>query len=167
MNACKAIEKALKDSLVKYAAIGQDVWLCCEQEQVKDSDPEEKRKAEKVFPQVWMMATPEGADDNGWTFHQPLGIVIATHFADDPYAVMRAEIYEAVGGLVKKLYVQALDPSIAHTELDYFTAQFTTYLNGGTISIGGITMPGGSPPGLAGTAQTMSVELVFHWSQKP
>jgi hypothetical protein len=166
MNACKAIELALKDTLAKFAKCGESTWLCAEQAQTKDADFEERTKANRFFPCVVIMATPESADDNGWTFAQPVRLLIGTHSSDDPFATNRAEIYEAVRGLVNALYFQALDPSIApQTELDFFAQAFSGYLSGGTIAIGGITLPGNPAPGIVGEIQTMTVELVFHWPQ--
>ena len=61
MNACKAIELAMKDTIARYAAVGGGVWLCAEQSQTKDSDFEERRKAE--------VAAAIGAD---WLVYQDL-----------------------------------------------------------------------------------------------
>ena len=166
MNACKAIELAMKDTMAKYAPVGGDVWLCAEQSQTKDADFEERRKAERYFPQIHISASPESADDNGWTFSQSLSLLIGTHSADDPFCQARAEIYDAMRGVVDNLYFQALDETITpREEITFFESQFSSYLTGGTIYIGGITLPGGSPPGLVGDVQTIGVELMFHWSK--
>jgi len=166
MNACKAIELALKDTLARYAAVGGGVWLCAEQSQTKDSDFEERRKAERYFPQIHIQASPESADDNAWTFSQPVSLMIGTHSADDPFGQTRAEIYDALRAVVDALYLQTLDQTATpREEITYFSTQFSGYLTGGTIYIGGITLPGGSPPGLVGDVQTIGVELMFHWSK--
>jgi hypothetical protein len=166
MNACKAIELAVKDTLAKYAAVGGGVWLCAEQSQTKDSDFEERRKAERYFPQIHIQASPESADDNAWTFSQPVSLMIGTHSADDPFGQTRAEIYDALRAVVDALYLQTLDQTATpREEITYFSTQFSGYLTGGTIYIGGITLPGGSPPGLVGDVQTIGVELMFHWSK--
>jgi len=166
MNACKAIELALKDTISRYAAVGGGVWLCAEQSQTKDSDFEERRKAERYFPQIHIQASPESADDNAWTFSQPVSLMIGTHSADDPFGQTRAEIYDALRAVVDALYFQTLDKNLTpREEITYFTTQFSGYLTGGTIYIGGITLPGGSPPGLVGDVQTIGVELMFHWSK--
>jgi hypothetical protein len=166
MNACKAIELALKDTLARYAAVGGGVWLCAEQSQTKDSDFEERRKAERYFPQIHIQASPESADDNAWTFSQSVTLMIGTHAGDDPFGQTRAEIYDALRSVVDNLYFQTLSSSITQRdEFTYFSTQFSGYLTGGTIHIGGITLPGGSPPGLVGDVQTMGVEMMFHWSQ--
>jgi hypothetical protein len=166
MNACKAIELAMKDTLAKYAAVGGGVWLCAEQSQTKDADFEERRKAERYFPQIHISAAPEASDDNGWTFAQSLTLLIGTHCADDPFCQTRAEIYNAMRKVVDALYFQTLDKNLTpREEITYFTEQFSGYLTGGTIYIGGITLPGGSPPGLVGDVQTIGVELMFHWSK--
>jgi hypothetical protein len=92
--------------------------------------------------------------------------MIGTHAADDPFCQTRAEIYDAMRVVVDDLYFQTLDKTIApREEIKYFEAQFAGYLTGGIIYIGGITLPGGSPPGLVGDVQTISVEMMFHWSQ--
>jgi hypothetical protein len=166
MNACKAIELALKDTIARYAAVGGGVWLCAEQSQTKDSDFEERRKAERYFPQIHIQASPESADDNAWTFSQPVSLMIGTHSADDPFGQTRAEIYDALRAVVDALYLQTLDQTATpREEITYFSSQFSGYLTGGTIYIGGITLPGGSPPGLVGDVQTIGVELMFHWSK--
>jgi hypothetical protein len=166
MNACKAIELAMKDTLAKYAAVGGGVWLCAEQSQTKDADFEERRKAERYFPQIHIQASPESADDNAWTFSQPVSLMIGTHSADDPFGQTRAEIYDALRAVVDALYLQTLDQTATpREEITYFSTQFSGYLTGGTIYIGGITLPGGSPPGLVGDVQTIGVELMFHWSK--
>jgi len=166
MNACKAIELAMKDTLARYAPVGGGVWLCAEQSQTKDSDFEERRKAERFFPQIYISASPEAADDNAWTFSQSVSLMIGTHSADDPFGQTRAEIYDALRTVVDALYFQTLDENLTpREEITYFTAQFSGYLTGGTIYIGGITLPGGSPPGLVGDVQTIGVELMFHWSK--
>jgi hypothetical protein len=166
MNACKAIELAMKDTLARYAPVGAGVWLCAEQSPTKDADFEERRKAERYFPQIHISAAPESADDNAWTFSQSLTLMIGTHAADDPFCQTRAEIYDAMRGVVDGLYFQTLDKTIApREEIKYFEAQFAGYLTGGTIYIGGITLPGGSPPGLVDDVQTIGVEMMFHWSQ--
>jgi hypothetical protein len=164
MNACKAIELALKDTIGKYATVGTGVWVCCEQSQTKDEDFEERKKAGRFFPMLHIQASPEGADENGWTFAQPVRLLIGTHAADDPFCQFRADVYEAVRGLVDDLYYETLDSSLEQTELVYLTAQFASYLNGGTINIGGITLPGCPPPGLVGEIQTMQIDMVLHWS---
>ncbi len=166
MNACKAIELAMKDTLAKYAAVGGGVWLCAEQSQTKDADFEERRKAERYFPQIRISASPEAADENGWTFSQSVSLLIGTHSADDPFGQTRAEIYDAMRVVVDALYFQTLDKDLTpREEITYFTAQFSGYLTGGTIHIGGITLPGGSPPGLVGDVQTIGVDLMFHWAK--
>ena len=166
MNACKDIELAMKDTLAKYAPVGGGVWLCAEQSQTKDADFEERRKAERYFPQIHISPSPESADDNGWTFSQSLSLLIGTHSADDPFGQMRAEIYDAMRAVVDALYLQTLDQTATpREEITYFSEQFSGYLTGGTIYIGGITLPGGSPPGLVGDVQTIGVELMFHWSK--
>jgi hypothetical protein len=166
MNACKAIELAMKDTIARYAAVGGGVWLCAEQSQTKDSDFEERRKAERYFPQIHIQASPESADDNAWTFSQPVSLMIGTHSADDPFGQTRAEIYDALRAVVDALYLQTLDQTATpREEITYFTTQFSGYLTGGTIYIGGITLPGGSPPGLVGDVQTIGVELMFHWAK--
>ena len=166
MNACKAIELAMKDTLARYAPLGGGVWLFAEQSQTKDSDFEERRKAERYFPQIHISAAPEAADDNAWTFSQSVSLLIGTHSADDPFCQTRAEIYDALRAVVDALYLQTLDQTATpREEITYFTAQFSGYLTGGTIYIGGITLPGGSPPGLVGDVQTIGVELMFHWSK--
>jgi hypothetical protein len=166
VNACKAVELAMRDTLAKYAEVGAGVWLCAEQSQTKDADFEERRKAERYFPQIHISASPENADENGWTFSQSLSLLIGTHCDDDPFGQNRAEIYDAMRGVVDALYFQQLDDSITpREEITYFIAQFSGYLTGGTINIGGITLPGGSPPGLVGNVQTMGVDMMFHWSQ--
>ena len=166
MNACKAIELAMKDTIAKYAAIGEGVWLCAEQSQTNDADFEERRKAERYFPQIHISAAPESADENGWTFSQSVSLLIGTHCADDPFCQNRATIYDALRGVVDALYFQTLNKDLTpREEITYFLAQFSGYLTGGTINIGGITLPGGTPPGLVGDVQTMGVEMMFHWSQ--
>ncbi len=166
MNACKAIELAMKDTLARYAPVGGGVWLCAEQSQTKDADFEERRKAERYFPQIHISASPEAADDNGWTFAQSLTLLIGTHSADDPFCQTRAEIYDAMRKVVDAMYFQTLDKNLTpREEITYFTEQFSGYLTGGTIYIGGITLPGGSPPGPVGDVQTIGAELMFHWSK--
>jgi hypothetical protein len=146
--------------------MGGGVWLCAEQSQTKDSDFEERRKAERYFPQIHIQASPEAADDNAWTFSQSVSLMIGTHSADDPFGQTRAEIYDALRAVVDALYLQTLDQTATpREEITYFTEQFSGYLTGGTIYIGGITLPGGSPPGLVGDVQTIGVELMFHWSK--
>ena len=164
MNACKAIELAMKDTLARYAPVGGGVWLCAEQSQTKDSDFEERRKASRYFPLIRISASPEAADDNGWTFAQSLTLTIATQVDDDPFGQTRAEIYDAMRKVVDLIYFQALAPQLTpRDELTYFTAQFAGYMTGATVTIGGITLPGGSPPGLVGDVQTIGVEMMFHW----
>lgn len=164
MNACAAIELAMRDTIAKYAAVGGGVWLCAEQSQTKDADFEERKKAERFFPQLHISASPEIADDNGWTFAQSIQLVIGTHAADDPFGQTRAEIYDGLRKVVDSMYFQALNPQLTpREELSYFTTQFSGYLTGATIYIGGITLPGGSPPGLVGDVQTIGVEMMFHW----
>lgn len=164
MNACKAIELAMKDTIAKYAAIGGGVWLCAEQSQTKDADFEERVKAKRWLPQVRIIASPESADDSGWTFAQPVRIGIVTQADDDPFCQTRAEIYDAVRKVVGLLYFQALVPQLTpREELDYFTAQFAGYMTGATVTIGGITLPGGSGPNSDGDVQTIGVEMMFHW----
>jgi hypothetical protein len=166
VNACKAIELAMKDTLARYAPVGGGVWLCAEQSQTKDADFEERRKAERYFPQIHISASPEAADDNGWTFAQSLTLLIGTHSADDPFCQTRAEIYDAMRKVVDAMYFQTLDKNLTpREEITYFTEQFSGYLTGGTIYIGGITLPGGSPPGPVGDVQTIGAELMFHWSK--
>lgn len=167
MNACAAIELALRDTIAKYAAVGGGVWLCAEQSQTKDADFEERRKAERYFPQIHISASPESADDNAWTFSQSVQILIGTHSADDPFGQTRAEMYDQLRAVVDALYLQTLDTTATpREEITFFSAQFSGYLTGGTIHIGGITLPGGSPPGLVGDVQTIGVELMFHWSKQ-
>lgn len=164
MNACKAIELAMKDTIAKYAPVGGGVWLCAEQSQTKDSDFEERRKAERYFPQIHIASAPESAEDNGWTFSQSVTLMIGTHSADDPFGQTRAEMYDAMRKVIDLLYFQALAPQLTpRAELDYFTAQFSGYMTGATVTIGGITLPGGSPPGLVGDVQTIGVEMMFYW----
>lgn len=164
MNACAAIELALKDTIAKYSAVGGGVWLCADQSQTKDADFEERKKAERYFPQIHIAAAPESADDNGWTFAQSVQLTIGTHSADDPFCQTRAEIYDAMRKVVDSMYFQSLNPQLTpREELTFFASQFSGYLTGATIHIGGITLPGGSPPGLVGDVQTIGVEMAFHW----
>jgi hypothetical protein len=164
MNACKAIELALKDTIARHSAVGGGVWLRAEQSQTKDADFEERRKAERFFPQVYISASPEESDDNGWTFGQSVSLVVATHLGDDPFSQTRAEIYDALRKVVDLLYFQALDPQMTpREELTYFNAQFSGYMTGATVYIGGITLPGGSAPSWDGDVQTIGVVMMFHW----
>jgi len=166
MNACKAIELALKDTLAQYAAVGEGVWIWGTQSATKDDNPSERIAAGRAFPMIRLTATPEGASDNAWTFEQPVEIAIATLAPDDPFCVTRGSIYEAVRGVISPLYFQALDRDITpHAELTYFLTQFSVYLGGGTINLGGIRLTGNPTPGNDGEVQTMSVNMVFDWSQ--
>ena len=168
MNACKAIERALQDTLKQFEAAGADTFVWCVQNAQVDWDARTKLKDGRYFPQIRLEATPEHAADNAWTFEHPVSLTIATNAPDDPWASQRGDIYESVRTLVTALYFQLLDNgnTFAHAELDYLTSQFSGYLNGGTINLGGLTLPGNPAPGNVGEIQTMDIQLMFHWSQQ-
>jgi hypothetical protein len=188
VNACAAIEKALVETLKRYsglyespaaAAVNQEseqnaVWIVSEQNEEKDPSYSQRIIAERWFPQVRITATPEGADDNGWTFQQPVSITIGTHSDDDPHGTQRAEIYDAVRHVVSALYFQMLDPTKrpgapdAGDEIAFFLDQFSGALpQGWLVTLGGITLPANSAPGLAGLVQTIGISMTFHWFLDP
>ncbi len=181
MNACAAIEQAMISTLRQYtglsatpsaaSGVGADplsaVWIVGEQTETKDADFRERVKAARYFPQIRITATPESVDENGWTWTQPVMILIGTNASDDPHATTRAAIYEEVRNVVNTMYFQSLDPanrSRTDTTLSFFRDAFETHLaQGQVIHIGGITLPSNAAPSLMGEIQTIGIALDFHW----
>ena len=181
MNACAAIEQAMISTLRQYTGLsttpsaasgaGADplsaVWIVGEQNETKDADFKERVKAARYFPQVRVTATPESVDENGWTWTQPMMIMIGTSASDDPHATTRAAIYEEVRNVVNTMYFQSLDPanrSRTDTTLAFFRDAFQINLaQGQVIHIGGMTLPSNAAPALMGEIQTIGIALDFHW----